>query len=143
MNSVSQNQIRRFYIILSLLALAGWLIILADKYVLEGFFLEGRTLCIIKNISGYPCPSCGIRSGIGYLIKLDFYRAVVQNPLSVIVILGGVIIPVWIIRDLILKDISLYSFNRKTGAWLRKNPLIIVLLILLILVNWIWNFYKF
>lgn len=143
MDTVSQIQIRRFYIILTLLAVAGWGIVLADRFVLEGFILGGRTLCLIKNITGYPCPSCGIRGGIGCLTRLEISRAVLQNPLSLIVAAGGLVIPVWVIRDLIHKDISLYRFNQRTGAWLRRNPLIIILLILLILINWIWNFYKF
>ena len=143
MDTVSQIQIRRFYIILTSLAIAGWGLVLADRFVLEGFFLGGRTLCLIKNITGYPCPSCGIRGGIGYLTRLEIGRAILQNPLSLLVAAGGLVIPVWISWDLIHRDTSLYRFNQRAGAWLRRNPLIIILLVLLILINWIWNFYKF
>lgn len=143
MDTVSKIQVRRFYIILTLLVIAGWGLILADRFILHGFFLEGRTLCVIKNLTGYPCPSCGIRGGIGYLTRLEFGRAIMQNPLSLIVAAGGLAVPVWMVRDLIQRDNSLYRFNKRTGNWLRKNPLIILILILLILVNWIWNFYKF
>jgi hypothetical protein len=142
-DTVSQIQARRFYIILISLALAGWVIIIADRFFLEGFILEGRTLCIIKNITGHPCPSCGIRSGIGCLTRFEICRALLQNPLSLIVAAGGVVIPFWVAWDLFRKDISLFRFNQRAGIWLKKNPLIVFFLILLILINWIWNLYKF
>ncbi|HJX71251.1 MAG TPA: DUF2752 domain-containing protein [Bacteroidales bacterium] len=143
MNPVSQIQVRRFYVILILLALAGWAIVLTDRFFLSGTWFEGKTLCLIKNITGYPCPSCGIRSGLGCLTRFEISRAILQNPLSLLVAAGGLIIPFWTVRDLYRKDNSLYRFNEKAGAWLRKNPLIIILLVLLVLENWIWNINKF
>jgi hypothetical protein len=142
-DTVSKIQVRRFYIILTLLALAGWGIVLADRFLLKGVIFEGRTLCLIKTITGYPCPSCGVRSGIGYLTRFEIGRAIMQNPLSLLVAAGGLVVPVWLIWDYFHKDISLYRFNQKTGIWLKRNPLIIILLVMLILINWIWNFYKF
>jgi hypothetical protein len=117
--------------------------VLADRFFLDGTWFEGRTLCLIKNITGYPCPSCGIRSGIGCLTRFEISRAMLQNPLSLVVAAGGLVIPVWIIRDFFYHDSSLYRFNQKAGSWLRKNPLVIIMLVFLLVANWIWNFYKF
>jgi hypothetical protein len=136
-------QVKRFYLIMILLALAGWTVVITGSYYFNNTYLGGKTLCLIKNITGYPCPSCGVGRGIQCLTRLDLYCALLQNPLSLLVAAGGLIIPVWMVRDGFKKDISLYRVNVRTGKWLKKHPVIIILLILLILGNWIWNIYKF
>jgi hypothetical protein len=142
-NSISQIQTRRFYAILTILCLAGWGIVVADRFLFDGTWFEGKTLCLIKELTGCPCPSCGIRTGIGFITRFEVSRAVLHNPFSLLVAAGGLVVPVWIIRDFFYHDLSLFRFNRKTGIWLKKNPLAIVIFVIMILGNWIWNFYKF
>lgn len=77
------------------------------------------------------------------LTKFDIRGAIMQNPLSLIVGAAGLIIPLWGLRDALKKDASLFRFNVTTGGWLKNNPLIIIILAVLILINWIWNFCKF
>lgn len=128
---------------MSLLALAGWTIVVTGCLLSNVNWFEGKTLCLIKNITGYPCPSCGVGRGILNLTKFDIRGAIMQNPLSLIVAVGGLIIPIWEIRDVLRKDASLFRYNVRTGIWLKKNPVVIIIFAALILINWIWNLHKF
>jgi len=137
------HQVKRFYIIILLLLIAGWTLIACNKIFVHKTHADGKTLCLIKTITGYPCPACGVSRGIGRLTRLDVKGALWQNPFSLIVAFGGLIMPFWIIYDALNKKTSLYLVNQKLGHWLKKNPYIIVLLVVFVLVNWIWNFTKY
>ncbi|NKF07677.1 DUF2752 domain-containing protein [Clostridium gasigenes] len=44
------------------------------------FFLTGGE-CIIKKITGVPCPSCGITRSFYYFVNLDFKQSFYYHPL--------------------------------------------------------------
>jgi len=101
------------------------------------------SFCPVKTITGYPCPACGVGRGIEFLVNFDLIDAFQLNPFSIIVSIAGLVIPVWILRDIIKRNKSLYRFNIKMSLWLKHNPLIIVILIIAVLGNWYWNLKKF
>jgi hypothetical protein len=49
--------------------------------------------------------------------------------------------PVWILIDLIFKNESLYIFFNKLIAFIEQKWVAITLIIL-VLINWFWNYYK-
>jgi hypothetical protein len=120
--------------------------------VLAGFALTGleyqtadgrfKTFCLIKNISGYPCPSCGTTRAASHLLHGNMQQAALTNPLvfvSLPLATGALLL---LLSDLFSgrKDFerALERFNKffynKTWLWL--------ILILFILINWSWNVQK-
>lgn len=43
--------------------------------------------CLIKKITGFPCPSCGLTRAIVELLKLNFQGSLYYNPLAIPIIL--------------------------------------------------------
>jgi hypothetical protein len=96
---------------------------------------------MIKNVTGYACPSCGITRAFIELIKGNFLNAIYLNPLAIIVAFALLIFPTWILFDLALKKDSFYKWYKKIELQLQKGHIAIPL-ILLVILNWIWNINK-
>lgn len=99
------------------------------------------SVCLIKNLTGFPCPSCGTTKAVEYLSKGQIVKSINQNPFGLIVGFCMLVIPFWIGYDLIGKKATFYQFYLKTESITRK-PKIAIVLILLVILNWIWNLYK-
>ena len=99
------------------------------------------SLCMIKDVTGYPCPSCGSTRAIKLLFQQRWFDSLYMNPFGIIVALMMVTVPIWIVIDLVFKKETFFKAYKKTEAIIRK-PWIAIVLILLVLLNWIWNLYK-
>jgi len=103
---------------------------------------HGLTLCLFRAVTSLPCPSCGTTRSVWAVMHGDFFQALYYNPLGYIVLPIMLITPVWIIIDLLTKSQSLMLFYKRVESALRKRNLAAVL-IGLILLNWVWNIYKY
>jgi len=99
------------------------------------------TFCMIKNVTGYACPSCGTTRAVQLFLQGNFAASLQMNPFGIIVATLMLIAPVWILFDLITKRETFYFWYKKTEAIIRTKWIAISLIILVIL-NWIWNIYK-
>lgn len=104
-----------------------------DKYHL--------TVCMIKNVTGYPCPSCGTTRAMQLLVQGNFLESIKMNPFGIIVTILMAIAPIWIAIDVVLKKDTFFHSYKKTEVIIRTKWLAVFLIILVIL-NWIWNIYK-
>lgn len=129
----------RLYSLLGVLCAAGysWLFFVV-------FFRSDAnfTLCLIKLATGYPCPSCGSTRGVMHLMHGDFPKALMLNPLSVVVAVCMMVLPVWLMVDVATRGNSLHRSYLSSESFFRKKAVIIAF-VLLILANWIWNLNKF
>lgn len=98
-------------------------------------------VCLMKHITNIPCPSCGSTRSVISITKGNFVEAFDLNPIGYIVAIIMLIAPVLIITDLILRNNSLFVCYLKIENQL-KNPKYAVPLILIIIINWIWNITK-
>ena len=98
-------------------------------------------VCIIKNVTGYPCPSCGTTRAVALLLEGKIINSLLLNPFGIIVAVIMTVFPVWVLTDVVLKKETFFLAYKKTEAIIRK-PRIAAVLILLVLLNWIWNLYK-
>lgn len=98
-------------------------------------------VCLIKRLTNIPCPSCGSTRSIVSLAKGNFIEALDLNPTGYIIAAIMLIAPVWIIVDVVLNNNSLFNFYQKIESNLRK-PKYAISLILLVIINWIWNIVK-
>lgn len=44
-------------------------------------WLDSGTKCVIKNVTGIPCPSCGMTRSYLHVLEGDFYEAFYDHPL--------------------------------------------------------------
>jgi hypothetical protein len=97
--------------------------------------------CMVKNITGYPCPSCGTTRAIQLLLNNDWMASLQMNPFGILVALMMFGFPIWIVFDLLFKKESFYKYYQKAECIIRSKW-VAILLIILVIVNWIWNIKK-
>lgn len=135
--SLSKNIL---YYLLTIACLAGysWLYysITSNNSNTDGF-----ELCLIKQATNIPCPSCGATRSLISLAQGDFLGALYTNPYGLIIGFTLLIVPPWLIIDISMKRNSLYNTYQKIEFHLKK-PQFYIPLIVLILINWIWNITK-
>jgi hypothetical protein len=129
----------RLYLIVIIACFFGTLYLL---YQINNFSNSDTfSVCPIKTVTGYPCPSCGTTRAIVFLSKGNIVSSIQQNPFGLIVGLCMLVLPFWIGYDVLKKKATFYQFYLKAEAEIRK-PKIALILILLVILNWIWNLYK-
>ena len=57
------------------------------------------TFCVVKGLSGLPCPTCGSTRAFGRLFELDIAGALGMNPFTTLV---AMVIVGWALADLVL-----------------------------------------
>ena len=130
----------RSYSILGITCLAGYIWLYYNLY-LQNTKSSSESFCMIKRITNIPCPSCGSTRSVSSLLHGDFAGAIYWNPLGLVVLAIMIVLPIWLAVDLILKKDSLLQSYKSTEKTLRKKTVAIPLIILVI-INWIWNIYK-
>lgn len=113
-------------------------------YLLYGFFFAQYftpRLCIFKNVTGYPCPSCGVTRAIFLLLEGEITKSLMMNPLGFVAALIMLIVPLWLLNDFLTKKETFYTFYKKTESVISIRWIAAVLTVLIIL-NWMWNINK-
>jgi len=128
----------KLYSLLLIACLAGFSYLFYHIHTLQS---DTVRVCIIKNVTGYPCPSCGTTRAVALLLQGNIIESVLLNPFGIVVAVIMTLCPFWILTDIILKKETFYTWYKKTEATIRK-PWLASILILLVLLNWIWNIYK-
>ena len=114
-----------------------WLMYNYNSYKLNDSF----TVCIIKNVTGIPCPSCGSTRAVEALFHGHIIESILWNPFGLLLASFLIILPIWIFIDLIRKKDSLFNFYSTAESYLRQKKYAIPA-IALVAANWIWNIYK-
>ena len=132
---------KKLYFLILGFALAGYSWVILNHYLLK---TNKPTLnvCLFRQATGIPCPSCGTTLAVLSITKGDFRQALDENILGFPAALMLVIFPVWILIDLIRKKESFYRFYFGAESFLRKKSIAYSALILLI-ANWGWNIFRF
>lgn len=99
------------------------------------------TVCLIKKVSGYPCPSCGTTRALSEFTKTNFITGILINPLAIFTALLLISVPVLLIYDFLFKKEILFKSYKSIEAFLQKKQVYPILILLLVL-NWIWNIKK-
>ena len=136
---ITYDKPRRFYFLLLSFIMSGAFIF----FLFASFFQPHHTLCIFRNITGLPCPGCGVGRGIQSLLNFDIVGAILMNPFSIVVFISSVILFLWALTDIFSGQESLYLAWNKANTGVLKNKLFLVLLFSAILANWAWNIIKF
>lgn len=127
-----------FFLIIACIAGYIWLYFTIDGDSTDTHLVAG---CLIKQTTKIPCPSCGSTRSVINLVNGDFQKAFMINPFGYIIAAVMLIVPAWIVFDLTLKKQTLLRFYKKTEHYLQK-PQYGIPLLLLVILNWIWNIAK-
>ena len=130
----------RLYILVLVLAILAYGLVFFNVFHIKSTNTI-PSLCVIKNITGIPCPACGTTRSVTQIALGNFKSALTTNPLGYIATLLLIFSPFFVIADLIQKRNRFLNLYQKAENLL-KIKWVSVLSIALILANWIWNIYK-
>jgi hypothetical protein len=130
----------KLYSILLTACLAGyiWLFYNIKSNLTEETSVE---VCLVKYVANIPCPSCGSTRSVISLLQGKFAEAFELNPMGYLAAVVMLATPVWIVTDLLMSNDSLFRFYQQIENGLKK-PKYAIPLILLVVINWIWNISK-
>lgn len=130
--------VRRLYTIVLLAGAGGfaWL-----GYSMLSHKPLGGGVCLIKQATGIPCPSCGTTRAIDALLHGHFAESVLLNPFGLLVFGAMVLFPLWVLVDLVSGKQSFFLFYKGFEKILQRR-FIAIPLVILVLLNWIWNIFK-
>lgn len=128
----------KLYSLLLIASFAGFIYLFYQINVVQKELVH---VCLIKNMTGFPCPSCGTTRAVTLFLQGKIIESIALNPFGIVVALLMTVVPFWILIDVIFKKECFYFWYKKTEETIRK-PWLAIILILLVLLNWIWNIYK-
>ena len=129
------------YIFLISLSLAGyaWL---AWNFVEGSGRASTPTLCVFKEVTGLPCPSCGTTRSLVLLMRGNFRESLQINPFGILFAIALLIIHLWIFVDLLRNTDSFYRRYVRAERVLAQNRWLSVSAIVVVSLNWFWNIAK-
>ena len=101
----------------------------------------GLQICVLKNTVGLPCPSCGTTRSVLHLLHGDLSTALLMNPFGIFALLGMVVLPFWILYDYLNAKRTLWTYYLQFINTF-SNKKFSLFVIVLVLLNWIWNIQK-
>ncbi len=131
---------KKLYLLILGFALTGYSWIILNHYLLKTN-KPTLNICLFRQATGIPCPSCGTTHAVLSITKGNFRQALNENILGFPVALMLVIFPAWILIDLIRKKESFYQFYFWAESVLRRKWVAYSALAFL-LATWGWNILK-
>lgn len=129
----------RLYPLLLLLSACGYVWLFVSNNGSRGVGWSG---CLTKYLLHIPCPSCGTTRAVRAAFQGNLLDSLYYNPLGVLLATMMVVIPIWIIFDILTKSASFLKSYRFVEMKLREWPYAFIC-ITAILINWIWNLVKY
>ncbi|MGA7159813.1 MAG: DUF2752 domain-containing protein [Bacteroidota bacterium] len=132
---------KNLYIVLAGLSLAGygWL----GWNFIEGSETSGLpSVCLFKEITGLPCPSCGTTRSLLLLMSGRLHESLMMNPFGIVLALALVIVPLWIMIDTFGRSHSFYRRYAQIEHLLTHNKLLAAFAVAVVMLNWFWNISK-
>jgi len=129
---------KKIYTIVLIASLSGFIYLFLNTFYVKNIHFG---LCIFKNVTGIPCPSCGTTRAMQLILQGKIIESLCMNPFGIIVAVLMTVAPFWILYDVIVQKESFLFFYKKSEETIRIKWLSLVLIILVV-INWIWNIYK-
>ncbi|WP_314248161.1 DUF2752 domain-containing protein [Capnocytophaga leadbetteri] len=130
---------KNFYIFIILLCAMAWGWLLGQQ-VMQSHNV-GLTVCTLKAVTGYPCPSCGTTRSASALIAGRWQEGLYTNPLGGVVLVWLIITTLWLLYDALVWRNTLQQAYKRAARILQKRYVWIPLAVLIAL-NWVWNIQK-
>ncbi len=117
----------------------GWLAWNASSGPADG---STPTLCVFRNATGIPCPSCGATRSLELLMRGDIAGAAGLNPVGILLGLALLTFPWWVLADTVRGRDSFHRFYRTLDRAFSTNRLLALAGAALVAANWSWNIIK-
>jgi hypothetical protein len=98
--------------------------------------------CLFRKITTIPCPSCGSTRSVMCILEGKPGEAVIANPFGYIITGAMIILPLWLLIDLILWKDTLHRQYKNMERQAKRKAVYIPVIIIFI-ANWIWNIIKY
>lgn len=98
-------------------------------------------VCMFKQVTNIPCPSCGSTRAVLAMVHGDVLGSLTWNPFGVIILLILTLSPLWIVFDMVTRKATLWQAYHR-GELILKQRWFAIPAVLLVLLNWGWNIYK-
>jgi hypothetical protein len=89
---------------------------------------------------GFACPSCGLTSAWIQLLSGKVVLSVYTHPWVILVVIGLIVIPIWMLIDWFLKKQTLFHVYQ-TALQRVHSKKVYLPLMLLVLLTWIKNLF--
>jgi len=122
------------YLAIIISIIAGYFIL----YSFSNFLDNEQSVCLFKNLTNIPCPSCGTTRASIKLIHGEFVNSILINPLGFFVSVTLFISIIWMSYDISKNKETFFPFIKKDFV----NKYVIIFAVVLTFANWIWNIYK-
>lgn len=132
---------KNLYAFLLLFSLAGYIWIAWNVIGNSGKEYTAN-FCLFKTVTHLPCPSCGTTRAIVLLVNGQIKNSFMTNPFGMLAAFALIIIPLWIILDIIRNKESFLKYYKLAEQVIIKNKWISITAIAVVLLNWIWNITK-
>jgi hypothetical protein len=100
------------------------------------------TVCLIKSVTGLPCPSCGITRSLTELVEGNIFASLYTNPLGVFIAILLIVLPLWVVADYFRESDSFFRHYILMEHALSRNAWVVVTAVFLVASNWYWNITK-
>ena len=100
------------------------------------------SVCLFKTVTHLPCPSCGTTRALVLLTHGEVEESVMTNPFGMLLAMLLVVVPLWILLDILRKRDSFLRWYVMMERILAKNKWASVPAIVLVAANWFWNISK-
>ncbi len=122
------------YLAIIISIIAGYFVLYSFSSLLD----NEQSVCLFKNLTNIPCPSCGTTRASIKLIHGEFVDSILLNPLGFFVSVTLFISIIWMSYDISKNKETFLPFIKKDFV----NKYVIIFAVVLTLANWIWNIYK-
>lgn len=130
----------RLYLIIFIACAAGYIWLFFNLYSNKTDH-QSVEVCIVKKVANIPCPSCGSTRSLISILNGEFGKAILYNPLGYIIAFIMIVMPIWIVIDWLNKSNSFYRVYKGFEIFVKK-PQNAIPLIILVILNWVWNIIK-
>ena len=129
----------RLYTLLLFLSVCGYLWLFTSN---NSCFWGDWGGCWFRYFFHIPCPSCGNTRAVHAAFHGEWLESLYYNPLGLLLAALMVVIPIWIIVDLLRGTSSFLHAYQTVEQKLQCWPYAVTGIVA-ILINWIWNLVKY
>lgn len=131
---------RNLHIVVLAFSLAGFSWLAWNAFDNSGG--HATPVCLIKAVTGIPCPSCGTTRAMVSLVQGRIVDSIFENPFGILLAAALALFPCWVVVDSLLGTSGFYRFYGWVERLFASHVWVAAAGAGVVLLNWIWNIAK-